>query len=345
MTDRTIGVGLVGYGLAGASFHAPLIGAVAGLRLAAVVTSRQDEVAAGWPEARAVEEAGALFADPEIELVVIATPNLTHAPLARAALEAGKHVVIDKPFATDAAEGETLIALAAERGRMLSVFHNRRWDGDYLTVHRLLAEKRLGEISLFEAQWDKFRPAIKTGWREVSAPGSGLLADLGPHLIDQVLQLFGRPDALSADVLTQRAAAETDDYFEVTLHYGTMRAIVSASTLMIVPRPRFRLAGSAGLFEKYGLDPQETWMRAGQRPQDAGFGEDAPGTYGVLTDPKGVATTVPTEPGDYRCFYEGVAAAILHGTPPPVDPADACTGLRLIELARVSAATGRQITL
>ena len=258
-------------------------------------------------------------------------------------MEAGKHVVIDKPIAIDAAEGEALIALAAARGRMLSVFQNRRWDGDFLTVRRLLAEGRLGEIGLFEARWDRFRPAIKPGWRETAVPGAGLLADLGPHLLDQLLLLFGAPEAVSADIAIQRTAGVTDDYFELTLHYGRMRAIVSTSSLMAVSRPRFRVAGTEGLFEKHGLDSQEPWMRAGRRPEDAGFGEDAPETYGVLTDAGGIATVIPTEPGVYRRFYEGIADSILRGAPPPVDPADACAVLRLIELARVSASTGRRV--
>ena len=199
-----IEVGLIGYGLAGKVFHAPLIDAAARLRLAAVATSRSAEVAADWPAARVILDAAALIDDPALDLIVIATPNETHAPLARAAITAGKHVVIDKPFALDPDEGRALIAQAAERARVLSVFHNRRWDGDFRTVRAVIDSGRLGEVMLYEARWDRFRPALRHGWKEEAGHGAGLLPDLGSHLIDQALRLFGMPDALSADLGRQR---------------------------------------------------------------------------------------------------------------------------------------------
>lgn len=340
-----IAVGLIGYGLAGRAFHAPLIGTVGRLRLAAIVTSRRDAVAAAWPDARVVADPSALLDDPSIDLVVIATPNATHAPLAQAALTAGKHVVIDKPFATNPSDGEALIELARSGGRVLSVFHNRRWDGDFQTVARLLAEDRVGVPMLYEARWDRFRLAPRSGWKAAGGEGAGLLADLGPHLIDQALRLFGSPDALTADVAAQRQGAGGDDYFELTLHYGAMRAILSASTLIAAPRPRFAVHGDHGSFVKYGVDPQEAAMDAGIQPGSPGFGEEPPTVFGTLTGPDGAARTVPTLRGDYRRFYEGMADAILNGAPPPVDPADALAGLRLIELARRSSDEGRRIAL
>jgi scyllo-inositol 2-dehydrogenase (NADP+) len=340
-----IQVGLIGYGLAGKAFHAPLIGAEPRMRLAAVATSRAGELATDWPMARAETDPGAILADPKIDLVVIATPNDTHAPLARAALEAGKAVVIDKPLAVDPAEGETLVALAEARGRMLSVFHNRRWDGDFLTTRPLIERGSLGQVMLYEARWDRFRLAVARSWKEGPGAGFGLLPDLGSHLIDQAVLLFGLPDALSADIARQRPDARNEDYFELTLHYGAMRAILSASTLVTAPRPRFAVHGTAGNFVKYGLDPQEAWMRAGHRPDDPGFGEDSPESFGTLTDCEGRAHRVPTEPGNYRRYYAGIADALLDGAPPPVDPADAVTGLRLIELARRSAAEGRRLAI
>ena len=282
-----IAVGLIGYGLAGRAFHAPLIGAVGRLRLSAIATSRRDAVAAAWPDARVVADPSELLDDPAIDLVVIATPNDTHAPLARAALAAGKHVVIDKPFATNAADGEALIALARARGRVLSVFHNRRWDGDFQTVAQLLADDRVGTPMLYEARWDRFRLAPRSGWKDYGGEGTGLLADLGSHLIDQALQLFGPPDALTADVAVQRPAARGDDYFELTLQYGAMRAILSASTLIAAPRPRFAVHGDGGSFVKYGVDPQEAAMDAGIKPGTPGFGEDPPAAFGTLTSPDG----------------------------------------------------------
>jgi scyllo-inositol 2-dehydrogenase (NADP+) len=314
-------VGLIGRGMAGTVFHAPLIRAVPRLELAAIAGSA---------------DAAAVVANPEIDLVVIATPNLTHFGLAEAALRAGKHVVVDKPFTVTVAEADTLIDLARAKGKVLTVFHNRRWDGDFLTVREVIG--RLGEVMLAEMRWDRFRAEIKPGWREVPAEGAGLLSDLGPHMIDQALLLFGRPDAVSADLASQRAAAAVDDYFELALHYGPRRVLISAATLVAAPRPRFALHGTGGSFVKYGVDPQEQALKEGAVP-----GDDL--QHGTLTLPDGTSALVPTVRGDYRLFYEGVAAAILAGAPPPVDPADARAGLELIALARQSAREGRRIAL
>ena len=314
----TIKVGLVGYGLAGAVFHAPLITACDRLELAAVLTSREAP--------NAVRTLDELLR--RSELVVVASPNRTHFSIAKQALEAGKHVVIDKPMTVTVAEAEELIALAAKCRRVLTVFHNRRWDGDYLTVRKILPS--LGEVNLFEAYWDRFRAGIKPGWREVPDEGSGLLSDLGPHLIDQALQLFGIPDAVSADVEMQRSGAAVDDYFELTLQYGARRVKLGASTMVADPRPRFAVHGSAGSFVKHGLDTQESALKAGTDPRSPGFGVDE--RHGQLTLPDGSRETVPTELGNYLAFYEMVAAAVLDGGPVPVDPADALNGLRIIGL-------------
>jgi scyllo-inositol 2-dehydrogenase (NADP+) len=327
----TIKVGLVGYGLAGAVFHAPLIGACDGLELAAILTSREAPNAVPTLE---------VLLDLS-ELVVIASPNRTHFPNAKQALEAGKHVVIDKPMTATVAEAEELIALAAERRRVLTVFNNRRWDGDYLTVRKVLP--RLGEVNLYEAYWDRFRPAIKQGWREVPDDGAGLLSDLGPHLVDQALQLFGMPEAVSADIEMQRPGAAVDDYFELTLHYGARRVKLGASTMAADPRPRFALHGSAGSFVKHGLDTQEGALKAGVDPRSPGFGIDE--RHGKLTLPDGSRETVPTEPGNYLEFYPMVARAVIDGGAVPVDPADALNGLRIIDLARESCRLGRRLEL
>jgi scyllo-inositol 2-dehydrogenase (NADP+) len=338
MTGR-VRTGVIGFGLAGGSFHAPLVAMEPRLELAGVASSKPAAVHERFPDV-AVTSPEALIADPSIDLVVIATPNALHAPLARAALEAGKHVVVDKPLVADPADGPPLLALAKSKGRVLSVFHNRRWDGDLLTVRKLLDAGTLGEIMLAEFCWDRFRPAIKQGWREVPGDGAGLLADLGPHMIDQALLLFGRPDALSADIAAQREAAAVDDWFDLTLRYGPARVRLSASTLVADPRPRFALHGTRASFVKCGLDPQEARLRAG--------GSLGHGRAGDLHDLRGLLTIgdappepVPTEPGDWPRFYVRVAAAILDGAPPPVDPVDALLGLDLIALARRSAAEGR----
>ena len=338
-----IRAGVIGFGLAGKSFHAPLIAAVEGLELAGVATSRAAEVEQAFPGCRVYRSADELIADGAIDLVVIATPNDSHAPLARAAIDAGKHVVIDKPFVTDPVDGTALIGRARERGAVLSVFHNRRWDGDFLTVRKIIDSAELGCLRLAEMHWDRLRPAIKPGWREEPGEGAGLLADLGPHLVDQALRLFGPPDAVAADVLSQRGEAMVDDYFALTLHYGALRVLLSASTLVAAPRPRFGLHGTGGSFVKYGIDPQEAALRAGGGANCADYGEEPATAYGLLTRADGTTERVPTERGDWRPFYEGILGAIENGAAPPVDPADALTGLRIIALARQSAAEGRML--
>jgi scyllo-inositol 2-dehydrogenase (NADP+) len=318
----TIPTALIGRGLGGSVFHAPLIRACSGLELVR------------WAGSGEAEEAATAS---DVALVVISTPNQFHFPLARAALEAGKHVVVDKPFTVSLEEADALIALAAARKRVLTVFHNRRWDGDFLTVRKLLPS--LGTLSLVEAHWDRFRPAIKRGWRELPGDGAGLLNDLGPHMIDQALLLLGPPAAVSAQVLAQRSDALVDDYFALTLDYGATRATLGATTLAADPRPRFAVHGDGGSFVRFGLDPQEAALRAGGDPREAGIDP----VCGVLTRPDGRREAVPTERGCYLAFYDGVAAAVRGEGPPPVDPADARAGLRLIELARQSARSGRVI--
>lgn len=327
MTD--VRVGIVGYGLAGAYFHVPLIRACPRMVLRAVLTSRDAP--------NKVKSLDDLLESSD--LVVIASPNETHFPLAKAALERGKHVVVDKPFTVTIEEADELIALADRVERVLTVFHNRRWDGDYLTVRKILPALR--EVFLFEACWDRFRPGIKEGWREVAAPGSGVLSDLGPHMIDQALQLFGWPDTISADIRAQRPGAEVDDYFDLTLHYGTCPVCIRCSTLVAQPRPRFAVHGTGGSYVKHGLDPQEIALKAGEDPLQKEFGRDV--QNGTLTAPDGTTLTVATERGRYLSFYEGVAAAILDGAKVPVDPRDARNGLLLIDLARRAAELGQRL--
>lgn len=340
-----IRTGLIGYGLAGRAFHAPLVAATAGLTLTAVATSRGDAVRAALPGVAVVADPAALIDDPAIDLVILATPNDSHAPLAQAALAAGKHVVVDKPFVADLADAAPLIALARERGRVLSVFHNRRWDADFLTVHRLVRDGVLGEVMLAELRWDRMRAAIKPGWREQPGAAAGLLADLGPHLVDQALQLFGLPDRITADLAAQRPAALVDDYFEITLHYAARRVIVSASTLVASPRPRFALHGTLASFVKSGIDPQEEVLRAGGSPADAGYGVEAATAYGTLVTADGVSRSVASERGDWRSYYRVLASAIAGEGPVPVTAEDALAGLRVIDLARRSAAAGRTLDL
>jgi scyllo-inositol 2-dehydrogenase (NADP+) len=329
MNNGIIRVGIVGYGLAGSVFHAPLIRACERMDLSAVLTSRE-----------APNRVSSL--DELIErsdLVVVASPNTTHFPIARQALEARRHVVVDKPFAVTVADADALIELSVRQKRVLSPFHNRRWDSDYLTVRDLWP--RFGEALLFEANWDRFRPAIKPGWREVPKDGAGLFNDLGPHLIDQALQLFGRPDTVEADIVAQREGAAVDDYFDVTLQYGRARVRLRSSSIVAAPRPRFAIHGTGGSFVKFGLDPQEAQLKGGMDARDPSFGVDPqPGT---LTLPDGSTETIAATRGEYVAFYEAIADAILDGAPVPVTAEEAREGLTLIDLARAAAQHGRRL--
>jgi len=338
-----IAVGLIGYGLAGAVFHAPLVVEETRMRLAVVVTSRAEQVARELPGVRAVGSAEELLADPDIELVIVASPNTTHIPFARAALRAGKHVVIDKPFAPTLGEADSVIALAEEKGCLLSVFHNRRWDDGFRTVHHCIDQGLVGNVAHYEVHFDRFRPAIKQGWREQPLRGSGLLYDLGPHLIDQALVLFGLPKAVTADVVTQRPQAVMDDYFHLILDYGRVRAVLHAATLVCRPGPHFILHGDAGSFTKYGLDPQEAALREGQRPGMPGWGETT--EHGVLTRADGTETTVETLPGSYEAYYAGIAASLRDGAPPPVAAGDARNVMLVLEAALRSAAERRTVAV
>jgi len=339
MPDLTddIPVGLVGFGLSGRVFHAPVIEGVPGLRLAAIVQRTGDAATSFHPQARVVSTVEQLLADDRIRLVVIATPNTSHADLARRCLEAGRHVVVDKPFTPSSFEAANLIAVARERGRILTVFHNRRWDGDFLTVRRLLEERTCGRIALFESRFERFRPQRRPGaWREKQEPGSGILFDLGSHLVDQAVTLFGLPDAVTGDVRREREGAVVDDAFDVTLHYAAHRALLRATMLASAPGPRFVLQGTAGSYVKYHLDPQEARLAAGAAEGTAFFDQEPRERWGTLaraTENGVVSEVLPTETGDYRGFYANVRDAIRGTASLAVTPEQALDAIRLLELA------------
>jgi len=346
MHDGAIGVGLVGYGLAGAAFHAPLIEAEPRLRLRAVVTSRADQVHRDHPAARVVASADELLEDPQVELVVVAAPNAVHHQLAAAALRAGRHVVVDKPFVLTTAEADELIGLAQAEGRLLSVFQNRRWDSDFLTVKRCLEAGLLGEVSTYVSRFDRFRPAPKGGWREEALAGSGILYDLGSHLIDQALQLFGLPGTLMADVGVQRPGVQADDYVHLVLGYGRLRVLLHAAMVVRAPGPRFEVHGDRGSFVKYGLDPQEEALRAGGRPGDPGWGSEPADHHGTLTTEAAgldLSGRLASVPGRYQAFYAAMADAVAGGGPVPVAAEAARDTIMLIEHALVSSREGRVV--
>lgn len=343
MTRPTLRVGLLGFGYASQTFHAPLIQATPGLALAAV--SSRDATKVHQALGREIEvhaSAESLIAEAALDLVVIPTPNDTHHPLARAALLAGRHVVVDKPFTLDVPQAEELVALAAERQRVLSVFHNRRWDGDFLTLRRLLADGTLGVVRHASFHFDRFRPQVRPRWRESDVPGGGLWMDLAPHLLDQALQLFGLPVALQADIAALRCGAVTDDFFHATLRYADgLRVALQASMLAAKAGPRFVVHGTLGSYLKLGLDPQEDDLKAGRRPGSNAarrWGEDLqPGR--LTTEQAGALATreLANALGDYPAFYRQLRDAIFGLAPNPVPPLEALQVMRLLDLGRQSA--------
>jgi predicted dehydrogenase len=342
---RTLNVGIVGFGYATATFHAPLVGLTPGLRLAAVASSAPGRVRQSFPGLDVHDTPAGLYERADIDLVVIPTPNDTHFPLARDALRAGKHVVLDKPFVLDTAQARELIELADRNSLQLSVFHNRRWDGDFMTVRQLLADGVLGRITHFESHFDRYRPVVQTRWRESAAAGAGLWYDLGPHLLDQALQLFGRPDSIWLDLASQRDGSLADDWFHAVLKYGSMRAVLHASTLTAQPAPRLTIHGTQGTYIKHGLDAQETALRAGAIDRVGWADDPREGVLTLSTEDGLVDRRHPTAPGAYTQYYAGVRDAILSGTPVPVTARSACEVVELIESGIESARRGERIAL
>ena len=342
--SESLNVGIVGYGFATKTFHAPLVAGVPGLKLAAISSSDPAKVAADWPEVATETSPEALFARPDIDLVVIPTPNETHYPLASAALAAGKHVVVDKPFTVTTHEARRLQAQAQAAGRVLSVFHNRRWDSDFLTLKQVLASGELGRIVHFESHFDRYRPEVRARWREQALPGSGLWYDLGSHLLDQTLQHDGLPESIALDLALQRDNAQSDDYFHAVLRYGQSRVILHAGALVAVPAARFTVHGSLGSFIKHGLDPQEDVLKTSKRPPAPEWGHDlVPAMLTVWKDGVAAERELACVPGDCPAYYAGVRDAILGVGPNPVPTAEVIRVIGLLELGLQSAHEGRTL--
>ncbi len=342
-------VGLIGFGLSGQAFHAAVIRGVAGMELACILERSGTRAQQKYPEVRVARSLGELLSDPEIRLCVVTTPNDSHFELAQTCLMAGRNVVVDKPLAPTWKESTDLVTLAKKQRRLLSVYQNRRWDGDFQTVRTIIASGRLGSVVEYEVRYDRFRPEPKPGaWRERSdMAGAGVLFDLGPHLLDQALVLFGEPRTIAASAFRQRESSQVDDAFDVCLDYGHLRATLKARILAYAPGPHFTIHGTLGSFIKYGMDPQEAKLRGDNSPQGTNWGEDwgrePEQNWGTLSLAGEPSQTIATERGDYRGFYANLRDAIEDGAALEVTPEQALRTMKAVLLAQKSSRLGRTV--
>lgn len=343
MTD-TIRAGVIGFGLAGRIFHAAVISATPGLELAAIVQRTGDEAAKAHPNVQIYRSIEELLADTSIRLIAVGTPSFSHFEVAEQCLRADRDVIVDKPFALTSDEAAQLIRLARERKRLLTVYQNRRWDGDFKTVEKILVSGLLGRLVTFESHFDRFRlePRLR-GWRESGGPGGGTLFDLGSHLIDQALTLFGKPERIFASSRIDRDGGVVDDVFDIILFYPKLTGYLRATTLAKAPGARFTLHGTQGSFVKFGLDPQEEQMKGGLKFDAPGFGRDPEEHWGKLYLEGAVPERIETEVGDYRGIYANVRDALLGKAKLAVTPEQAWRTTRLIEFARESSSQGRAL--
>ena len=341
MNDQ-LKTGLIGCGYAGATFHAPLIKYSGNTELTAIATSQTEKARSAYPEALIVPDIDGLLANDELACIVVATPNDTHFGLARKVLESGRHVVVDKPVTLSEADARTLADLAQRKGLLFVPFHNRRWDGDFLTLRALLASGRLGRVTHVESHFDRFRPVVPDRWREKAAQGGGLLFDLGPHLLDQALALFGMPETIAATLKQHRDHALAPDYMHLQLGYPDKEIVLHASALSALAPPRFSVHGTKGSYVKIGLDVQEDQLKVGLRPGDASFGKNPPGLLCEVIDGQTSSAELATCDGAYVEFYRELAQAILVGTTLSVAAQDGVNVMTLIELARQSAVDGQR---
>ncbi len=349
-----ISTALLSYGLSGRVFHAPLLNVHPDFEVSKIWRRPRPggrsnaDILGKYPDVQVVETMSEILEDPAIELVIVNTPEPTHFEFVHAALSAGKHVVVEKAFTPTVAEADKLIALAKEKGLLLSVYHNRRWDSDFQTVKKVVEDGYLGEVLEYEAHYDRFRPEKKQGWKEEQKPGTGILYNLGSHLIDQALQLFGWPEAVFADLRKQRAGVTVPDQFDLMLRYPDRKAFLRASYLVRIPEPRYRLRGRKGTFMKYGLDPQEDDLNAGKLPLSPDWGTEAEADWGTLSctlnglDFEGRITSLQ---GNYLHFYAGMYQAIRNGQPLPVTAKEARDVIAIIEAAVKSSESGEVVRL
>lgn len=339
---KPIPTALVGYGAVAAKMHAPLIEASPALSLQAVVERTTQHCAAKYPQVQTHTSLDSLLEDEQIELLVLTTPNSLHFSMAKQALLAGKHVVVDKPVTIHSHEAEELQELSQELKLLCTVFQNRRLDGDFQTVQQLLREETLGEVRYLESHFDRFRPNIRDNWREKDVPGNGITYDLGTHLVDQLVQLWGAPSAVQATIRSLRPAALADDYFSIELDYGDKLARATAGVLVNAPTPRFLLLGEKGSYQKFGLDVQEAAFTEGKLPIGEHWGKENPENWGILYLGES-HQPIPTIPGDYRLFYDNCAQVIRKQASPLVQLDEAILVLKLLEAAFESSRLGKTI--
>lgn len=333
---------LVGYGSVAEKMHAPLIDVCPDLDLVAVVERNSNKCESKYPQVKTYRSLEELLQADAADLICITTPNEFHFPMAKQCLLAGKHVVVDKPVTVHSWEAEELRKIASEKGLVCSVFHNRRYDGDFRTLQKLVAEGTLGRLVYVESHFDRFRPQVSENWREKDVPGNGITYDLGVHLIDQLVLLFGAPDSIFADIQKQRTHAVSDDYFDICLFYPGFKARVTAGVLVNVATPKFLLLGEKGSYQKFFLDVQEQAFKDGKRPEGENWGVEPEERWGKLYL-ENETKPLPTEKGDYRIFYQNVADAILQGAELLVTVPQTITVLKLIEAAFISSQEGRKI--
>lgn len=344
-SSTPIHTALLSYGMSGEVFHGPLLAAHRGFHLSKIVERKTDKSATRYPGAARVRNVDDVFQDPSTELIIVNTPNETHYSFAMRALQAGKHVVVEKPFTVTVREADELLSTAAKNNRVLTVFHNRRWDGGFLTLQDVLNKGSLGKICEFEAHYDRYRNQIEPHtWKEVTSPGTGILYNLGSHLIDQALVLFGKPQEVDARIGVRRAGGAVDDYYDIRLVYHDFLAILKSSYLVREPGPQYIIHGSEGSFVKYGIDPQEQALKDGMIPGTSGWGTEDESTWALLHDAAG-RRRIPTVAGNYLAFYENLFQAIRLGKDLAVKAGDARDVIRVIEACYESNRAHRAIKI
>ena len=345
--EKIINTAVIGFGLSGKVFHAPFLHTHPLFSLKAVVERHSESALEIYPEIEIVRDYKDLLKDPTIDLIAVCTPNIYHFEMVKAILEAGKHVVVEKPFMPTAVEADEIIKLAKSKNLHVFVYQNRRWDGDFLTIQKLLNSDLLGDVQYYEAHFDRFSPArSRAAWRDEELPGSGIVYDLGSHLIDQVVCLFGRPVSLKAKIEKQREGSKVDDFFEIELIYDNLKAVVTAGMLVEKPELRYVINGKKGSYVKYGIDPQESALKEGKWPGEGDWGQETFENWGITTFVNSELYfdgSIETEAGNYMGFYENVYDVLVNNSEIAVNPEEARDVIRIIELAFESSKTNKEI--